>query len=128
MIDVTVNKVGQILIRNCRAAMEESFFVYFKLLSAVISTAIKIVKKIKDVTSLLDGTASFEMSLSHDNIPVRWMFKGVELKSSDKCKILSERKAHKLILQNVDSSSAGEYTAVVGHLQCSAVLTVEGNV
>lgn len=98
------------------------------LLSAVISAAIKIVKKIKDVTSLLDGTASFEMSLSHDNIPVKWMFKGVELKSSDKCKILSERKAHKLILQNVDTSSAGEYTAVVGHLQCSAVLTVEGNI
>lgn len=75
---------------------------------------------------MLDGTASFEMSLSHDNIPVRWMFKGVELKPSDKCKILSERKAHKLILQNVDSSNAGEYTAVVGHLQCSAMLTVEG--
>lgn len=83
-------------------------------------------KKIKDVTSLLDSTASFEMSLSHDNIPVKWMFKGVELKSSEKCKILSERKAHKLILQNVDTSDAGEYTAVVGHLQCSAVLMVEG--
>lgn len=83
-------------------------------------------KKIKDVTSLLDGTASFEMSLSHDNIPVRWMFKGTELKSSEKCKIVTERKAHKLILQNVDSSNAGEYSAVVGHLQCSAVLTVEG--
>lgn len=83
-------------------------------------------KKIKDVTSLLDGTASFEMSLSHDNIPVKWMLNGVELKSNDKCKILSERKAHKLILQNVDGSAAGEYTAMVGHLQCSAVLTVEG--
>lgn len=83
-------------------------------------------KKIKDVTSLLDGTASFEMSLSHDNIPVSWMFKGAELKSSDSCRIVAERKAHKLILQNVDSSNAGEYTAVVGHLQCSAELTVEG--
>lgn len=83
-------------------------------------------KKIKDVTSLLDSTASFEMSLSHDNIPVKWMFRGAELKSSENCKIVSERKAHKLTLQNVDSSHAGEYTAVVGHLQCSAVLTVEG--
>ena len=92
----------------------------------LVPAAIKIVKKIKDVTSLMDNTASFEMSLSHDNIPVKWLFRGVELKSSDKCKILSERKAHKLILQNVDSSNAGEYTAVVGHLRCSAVLTVEG--
>lgn len=101
----------------------------FSLINYVLSffpTAIKIVKKIKDVTSLLDGTASFEMSLSHDDIPVKWMYKGMELKSDEKCKILSERKAHKLILQNVDSSNAGEYTAVVGHLQCSAMLTVEG--
>lgn len=95
-------------------------------LSATFFAEIKIVKKIKDATSLLDGTASFEMSLSHDNIPVRWMFKGLELTSSEKCKILSERKAHKLILKNLDSSDAGEYVAVVGHLQCSAVLTVEG--
>lgn len=100
----------------------------FWVLSLLSPLAIKIVKKIKDVTSLLDGTASFEMSLSHDSIPVRWMFNGVELKSSEKCKILSERKAHKLILQNVDSNSAGEYTAVVGHLRCSAALTVEGNI
>lgn len=77
------------------------------------------------MTSLMDGTVSFEMSLSHDNIPVKWMFNGAELKSSDKCKIQSERKSHKLVLQNVDSSNAGEYTASVGHLQCSAVLVVE---
>lgn len=88
--------------------------------------AIKIIKKMKDVTTLVDTTASFEMSLSHDDVPVKWMFKGAELKPNDRCKILRERKAHKLILQNVDSSSAGEYTAVVGHLQCSATLTVEG--
>lgn len=74
----------------------------------------------------MDGTASFEMSLSHDDVPVKWMFKGAELKPSDRCKILRERKAHKLILQNVDSSNAGEYTAVAGHLQSSATLTVEG--
>uniref|UniRef100_A0AAV2K2F2 Ig-like domain-containing protein n=1 Tax=Knipowitschia caucasica TaxID=637954 RepID=A0AAV2K2F2_KNICA len=87
--------------------------------------AIKIVKKIKDVNALLDSTASFELSLSHDNIPVTWLFNGIELKSNEKCKIQTERKAHKLILQNVDSTNAGEYTATVGHLQCSASLTVE---
>lgn len=94
--------------------------------SSSVSAAIKIIKKIKDATSLLDGTVSFEMSLSHDDIPVHWMFKGAEVKPSDKCKILSERKAHKLVLQNVDSGNAGEYSAVIGHLQCSATLTVEG--
>uniref|UniRef100_A0A3B3BYV5 Ig-like domain-containing protein n=1 Tax=Oryzias melastigma TaxID=30732 RepID=A0A3B3BYV5_ORYME len=114
-------KLGK-LSANARLNVESKL----NLMQNLCCAAIKIVKKIKDVTSLVDGTASFEMSLSHDNVPVKWMFKGQELKSSDKCKILSERKAHKLILQNVDSSSAGEYTAVAGHLQCSAVLTVEG--
>lgn len=122
---------GVILDHNTHFTLFLFHFIILKLYNFSLPlvfffAAIKIVKKIKDVTSLLDGTASFEMSLSHDNIPVTWMYKGVELKSSEKCKISSERKAHKLILQNVDSSNAGEYTAKVGHLQCSATLTVEG--
>lgn len=87
--------------------------------------AVKIVKKPKDVTSLVNGTASFELSLSHDNIPVQWMFKNQVLKPSANVQIMSERKAHKLVIQNVDESSDGEYTAVAGHLQCSAYLHVE---
>ncbi|RVE57825.1 hypothetical protein OJAV_G00203040 [Oryzias javanicus] len=120
--------VQTLKVKNCNTTDETVYSFKLGKLSAnarLNVETIKIVKKIKDVTSLVDGTASFEMSLSHDNVPVKWMFKGQELKSSDKCKILSERKAHKLILQNVDSSGAGEYTAVAGHLQCSAVLTVE---
>lgn len=74
----------------------------------------------------MDSTASFEMSLSHDDIPVKWMFNNVEIRPSNQCQILTERKAHKLIIQNVNSSNTGEYTAVVGHLHCSANLTVEG--
>ncbi|RXN00523.1 Titin [Acipenser ruthenus] len=86
---------------------------------------IKIVKKPKDVTSLVDTTASFELSLSHDNVPVTWMFNNKEVKASDKFKMMSERKAHKLIIQNVTPEDAGEYTALVGHLECKARLCVE---
>ncbi|TMS06454.1 Titin [Larimichthys crocea] len=125
---ITEGMVHTLKVKNCNTQDECVYSFKLGKLSAnarLNVETIKIIKKIKDVTSLSDATASFEMSLSHDDIPVKWMFKGVELKSSDKCKILAERKAHKLILQNVDSSNAGEYTAVVGHLQCSAVLTVE---
>ncbi|KAL7385130.1 hypothetical protein ABVT39_016267 [Epinephelus coioides] len=124
----TDGMVHTLRVKNCNTQDEAVYSFKLGKLSAnarLNVETIKIVKKIKDVKSLLEGTASFELSLSHDNIPVRWMFKGVELKPSDKCKILSERKAHKLILQNVDSSNAGEYTAMVGHLQCSASLSVE---
>lgn len=92
----------------------------------VSSTAIKIVKKPKDVTTLLGTASVFEVVLSEDNIPVRWMFKNKELKTSDDYKMISEKKSHKLIVQKVDKTKEGEYTAVVGHLQTSACLTVEG--
>lgn len=68
----------------------------------------------------------FEVVLSEDNIPVRWMFQNKELKTSEDYKIISEKKSHKLIVQKVDKTKEGEYTAVVGHLQTSACLTVEG--
>lgn len=67
-----------------------------------------------------------EVVISEDNIPVRWMFNRVDLKTSDDYKMVSEKKSHKLIVQNVDKSKEGEYTAMVGHLQISACLTVEG--
>uniref|UniRef100_A0A0S7EPU5 non-specific serine/threonine protein kinase n=2 Tax=Poeciliopsis prolifica TaxID=188132 RepID=A0A0S7EPU5_9TELE len=125
---ISEGTIQTLKVKDCNTQDETIYSFKLGKLSATARLnveTIKIVKKIKDVKSLLDGTASFELSLSHDNVPVRWMFKGVELKASEKCKILSERKAHKLILQNVDSSNAGEYTAVIGHLHCSAMLTVE---
>uniref|UniRef100_A0A3B3QAH3 Ig-like domain-containing protein n=1 Tax=Paramormyrops kingsleyae TaxID=1676925 RepID=A0A3B3QAH3_9TELE len=123
--------VHTLKIKNC-TAQDESVYA-FKLgklsanarLNVESKYTIKIVKKPKDVTSLRNATASFELSLSHDNIPVKWMFNNAEVKPSENCKILSERKAHKLIIQNVDTHDAGQYTAIVGHLQCSASLFVE---
>lgn len=77
------------------------------------------------MTSLLGGVATFEVAISEDDIPVKWMFKSTELKQNEHYRMVSEKKTHKLIVQNVDNSKEGEYTAVVGHLQCSARLTVE---
>ncbi|XP_072300384.1 titin-like isoform X2 [Eucyclogobius newberryi] len=124
----TDGMVHTLRVKNCNTQDESVYSFKLGKLSAnarLNVETIKIIKKIKDVNALLDSTASFELSLSHDNIPVTWLFNGKELKSSDKCKIQAERKAHKLVLQNVDSSNLGEYTALVGHLQCSASLTVE---
>lgn len=94
--------------------------IYYNLFSAV-----KIIKKPKDVTALESTLATFEVSVSHDTVPVKWLFKNVELKPSDKHKIVSERKVHKLVLQNVTPADAGEYVAVVGQLECKAKLFVE---
>ncbi|XP_052004044.1 titin-like [Xyrauchen texanus] len=120
--------VHTLKIKNCNSQDESVYGFKLGKLSAnarLNVETVKIVKKPKDVTSLLNGTASFELSLSHDDIPVKWLLKNQELKPSANIQIMSERKAHKLVIQNVEESNAGEYTAVVGHLQCSASLHVE---
>ncbi|NXA48856.1 TITIN protein, partial [Nothocercus julius] len=86
---------------------------------------VKIIKKPKDVTALENAIVSFELSVSHDTVPVRWFHKNVELKQSDKYKMISQRKVHKLMLHNISPADAGEYTAVVGQLECKAKLFVE---
>lgn len=89
------------------------------------SLAVKIIKKPKDVTALENATVTFEVSVSHDTVPVKWFHKNVEIKPSDKHRLVSERKVHKLMLQNISPSDAGEYTAMVGQLECKAKLFVE---
>ncbi|XP_051566259.1 titin-like [Myxocyprinus asiaticus] len=127
--EITVEgMVHTLKIKNCNSQDESIYGFKLGKLSAnarLNVETVKIVKKPKDVTSLLNGTASFELSLSHDDIPVKWLLKNQELKPSADIQIMSERKAHKLVIQNVVESSAGEYTAVVGHLQCTAYLHVE---
>ncbi|OXB61722.1 hypothetical protein ASZ78_002723 [Callipepla squamata] len=86
---------------------------------------VKIIKKPKDVTALENAVVSFELSVSHDTVPVRWFHKNVELKQSDKYKMISQRKVHKLMLHNISPADAGEYTAFVGQLECKAKLFVE---
>lgn len=87
--------------------------------------AVKIIKKPKDVTALENAVVSFEVSVSHDTVPVKWMHKNVEIKPSDKHRLSFQRKVHKLTLQNISPADAGEYTAVVGQLECKAKLFVE---
>ncbi|NXM71581.1 TITIN protein, partial [Serilophus lunatus] len=86
---------------------------------------VKIIKKPKDVTALENAVVSFELSVSHDTIPVRWFHKNIELKQSDKYKMISQRKVHKLMLHNISPADAGEYTALVGQIECKAKLFVE---
>uniref|UniRef100_A0A286XF31 Ig-like domain-containing protein n=1 Tax=Cavia porcellus TaxID=10141 RepID=A0A286XF31_CAVPO len=115
-------------IKNC-AIVDES--VYGFRLGRLGASArlhvetIKIIKKPKDVTALENATVAFEVSVSHDTVPVKWFHKNVEIKPSDKHRLVSERKVHKLMLQNISPTDAGEYTAVVGQLECKAKLFVE---
>ncbi|KFV66309.1 Titin, partial [Dryobates pubescens] len=127
--EISVKGTVHILkIKNC-AVTDES--VYSFKLGKIGANArlhvetVKIIKKPKDVTALENAVVSFELSVSHDTVPVRWFHKNVELKQSDKCKIISQRKVHKLMLHGISPDDAGEYTALVGQIECKAKLFVE---
>ncbi|XP_069326391.1 titin isoform X5 [Eulemur rufifrons] len=127
--DISVKgAIYSLRIKNC-AIVDES--VYGFRLGRLGASArlhvetVKIIKKPKDVTALENATVAFEVSVSHDTVPVKWFHKNVEIKPSEKHRLVSERKVHKLMLQNITPSDAGEYTAVVGQLECKAKLFVE---
>nr|XP_046259560.1 titin-like isoform X2 [Scatophagus argus] len=125
---ITEGTVHTLKIKNCTTQDESVYSFRLGKLSAnarLNVETIKILKKPKDVTSLLGAVAVFEVGISEDDIPVKWMFNNAELRPNEHYRMLSEKKTHKLIVQDVDNSKQGEYTAVVGHLQCSAHLIVE---
>ncbi|XP_060033624.1 titin isoform X1 [Erinaceus europaeus] len=127
--DISVKgTVYSLTIKNC-TVVDESVY-GFKLGKLGASArlhveTVKIIKKPKDVTALENATVAFEVSVSHDTVPVKWFHKNVEIKPSNKHRVVSERKVHKLMLQNISPADAGEYTAVVGQLECKAKLFVE---
>uniref|UniRef100_A0A3B5B9G4 Ig-like domain-containing protein n=1 Tax=Stegastes partitus TaxID=144197 RepID=A0A3B5B9G4_9TELE len=99
--------VHTLKINNCNTHDESVYSFKLGKLSAnarLNVETIKILKKPKDVTSLLGATAVFEVGISEDDIPVKWMFKNTELKPNEHYRILSEKKTHKLIVQDVDNS------------------------
>ncbi|XP_019749859.1 titin-like [Hippocampus comes] len=111
------------------AAQDESVY-SFKLgklsASARLNVeTIKILKKPKDVTSLPGAAAVFELAVSEDDVPVKWLFNNLELEANEHYGMTSEKKAHQLVVRDVDGSKEGEYTAAVGHLRCSARLAVD---
>ncbi|KAJ3592471.1 hypothetical protein NHX12_007598 [Muraenolepis orangiensis] len=123
-----VGTVHTLTIKNCNTQDESVYSFKLGKLSAnarLNVETIKILKKLKDVTCLLGGTVTFEMGLSEDDIPVRWMSNNVQLEANQHYRMLSEKKNHKLIIQDVDTSMEGEYTALAGHLHSSAQLFVE---
>uniref|UniRef100_A0AAY4EWE6 Ig-like domain-containing protein n=1 Tax=Denticeps clupeoides TaxID=299321 RepID=A0AAY4EWE6_9TELE len=70
--------------------------------------------------------AIFECEVSEPNIQVMWMKDGQELEISERYLLLStERFLHRLMIQTVRMSDAGEYSVVAGSSVSKASLTVE---
>ncbi|KAJ8248682.1 hypothetical protein COCON_G00233630 [Conger conger] len=69
-------------------------------------------KHIKDIKVTEKKRAVFECEVSEPNIHVMWMKDGQELEMSDRYKTTTEKYVHRLMIQTVRMSDAGEYSVV----------------
>ena len=64
--------------------------------------------------------------MTKENVPVKWLKNGMELKMSDKIEFVTDGFKQKLILHNVTLDDKAEYTCVCGDVSTKATLNVEG--
>jgi len=92
--------------------------------SAVLPTLFT--KELTDEEATEGKTVSLHCELNKAAANVEWK-KGLKtLKSSDKYKMKREGVVAELIIQNLDTTDAGNYSCVCGDQQTMAVLTVHG--
>lgn len=91
-----------------------------------ISTAVQIVKPIKDRECSESENVTFEAEVSHPGIDAFWTFKRQPLKAGFKYKMESKNKRHTLTVMNAMKDEEGEYMFAAGEKMCRASLTVSG--
>lgn len=120
-------------------------------LSLILARVIEFTKKIKDIKITEKKKAIFECEVSEPNIQVMWMKDGQELDLSEeryhtqeqeplqqkhqpghiwlcfhRYVTTAEKYVHRLMIQTVRMSDAGEYSVVAGSSVSKAHLMVEG--
>lgn len=96
------------------------------IISSFISTAVQIVKAMKDKECSESENVTFDVEVSHPGIDAYWTFKGQPLKAGPQYKMDSKNKNHSLTVMNAMKDEEGEYMFAAGEKTCSALLTVTG--
>ncbi|KAI4787824.1 hypothetical protein KUCAC02_036227 [Chaenocephalus aceratus] len=91
----------------------------------VEARVIEFTKKIKDI-KVTEKKAVFECEISEPNVQVVWMKNGQELEQESRFSVTAEKFVHRLMIQSVRMSDAGEFSVVAGSSVSRAQLVVEG--
>ncbi|XP_010793050.1 titin-like, partial [Notothenia coriiceps] len=123
--------VHTLTIRNCSTSDESVYSFKLGKLSAnarlnVEARVIEFTKKIKDIKVTEKKKAVFECEISEPNVQVVWMKNGQELEQEDRFSVTAEKFVHRLMIQSVRMSDAGEFSVVAGSSVSRAQLVVEG--
>lgn len=91
--------------------------------SSAVSALIE--EELKSLEALEGGTATLRCQLSRE-APVEWRKGHTVLRPSNKYRIRQEGTVAELLIHDVDTKDAGDYTCVVGSQKTTAALSVNG--
>ncbi|XP_068561253.1 obscurin-like protein 1 isoform X2 [Cebidichthys violaceus] len=86
---------------------------------------ITIKRGLTDIKTTERETASFEVELSHPNVPGTWMRNAIKLKPTNHFRMSAKGQVHSLTVSNLSVEDTGSFTFCVENLKTSARLVVK---
>ncbi|XP_075958920.1 obscurin-like protein 1 [Anarhichas minor] len=86
---------------------------------------ITIKRGLTDIKTTERETASFEVELSHPNVPGTWMRNTIKLKATNHFRMSAKGQVHSLTVSNLSVEDTGSFTFCVENLKTSARLVVK---
>ncbi|XP_017158801.1 obscurin-like protein 1 isoform X15 [Poecilia reticulata] len=92
---------------------------------AVEPRKISIKRGLTDIKTTERETASFEVELSHANVPGTWIRNGIQLKPTNHFRMSAKGEVHSLTISNLSVEDTGSFVFSVENLKTSARLVVK---
>lgn len=87
---------------------------------------VTITQGLTDIRTTERETASFEVELSHCNVPGTWRRNGIQLKPTNHFRMSAKGHVHSLTISNLSVEDTGTFMFCVEDLKTSARLVVKG--
>ena len=99
---------------------------FFLFLCFPVARKIAIKRGLTDVKITERETASFEVELSHPNVPGTWIRNGIQLKPTNHFRMSAKGQVHSLTISNLSVEDTGTFVFCVDNQKTSARLVVKG--
>uniref|UniRef100_A0A3Q2QCL7 Obscurin-like protein 1 n=1 Tax=Fundulus heteroclitus TaxID=8078 RepID=A0A3Q2QCL7_FUNHE len=90
-----------------------------------VERKITIKRGLTDIKTTERETASFEVELSHSNVPGTWIRNGIQLKPTNHFRMSAKGEVHSLTISNLSVEDTGTFVFTVENLKTSARLVVK---
>lgn len=98
----------------------------FSRFDASVARKITIKRGLSDIKTTERETASFEVEVSHPNVPGTWMRNGLKLKPTNHFRMSAKGQVHSLTISNLSVEDTGTFVFCIENLKTSARLVVKG--